>query len=142
MAEHFQNSSGVSPNMIDQLRAFDLAIRVLTMARCSSTTSPLVHWKHSLKPVVWRPSDSALNFMSSAVAHEGSPLILNDERLRFRDMAADCLENVHGLKLVGTDDIRMHLFLDGTESVLFVYHYASFLKEYLKMTRSNDSSVP
>jgi hypothetical protein len=40
--------------------------------------------------------------------------------LNLLDITTDCFETAHHLKLVGTNDIRMHLFLDGKAGVLYI----------------------
>jgi hypothetical protein len=53
------------PNDIDQLRAFDLAMKVMTMIPCSLTRSSLVRWKPGCAPVIWADDDFLRKFMWS-----------------------------------------------------------------------------
>lgn len=137
--EYFSRYDEALPDRIDQLRAFDLAMRVTTMTRCSSRSSIVAHIRPHLVPFVWRGSDSALEFMALAIP-KGEPLRLDEENFpALVGMTAHSLEKEHRLQLVGTDDLSKHLLLDGKCRLVHIYHHAGFLKECLLRTREGGS---
>ncbi|KAF2679288.1 hypothetical protein K458DRAFT_375127 [Lentithecium fluviatile CBS 122367] len=119
------------------MRAFDLAIRILTMTCCSHRSRNPQDWPLGYEPIDWRPGDSAIRYMERAIPQANPEQLRLDEcldGLSLSDLKGTRLENLYGLKLVGTDDLRRHILLDMKSSILHVYHHASFLKESLKET--------
>ncbi|KAF2794525.1 hypothetical protein K505DRAFT_220833, partial [Melanomma pulvis-pyrius CBS 109.77] len=62
--EHF-SAYVEEPYKQDQLRAFDLAMRAMTMVQCTLKHSSLVRWKPGFTPTVWHGDDSLRKFMAS-----------------------------------------------------------------------------
>lgn len=142
--EYFSTYGDRIPEEVDQMRALDLAIRVLTMTCCSHRSLNPQEWRLGFEPIDWRRCDSAMEFMRLAIPQANpEQLRLGDysDGLVFSEIEAVELEIGLGLRLVGTDDLRKHLLLDRESSILFVYHYASFLQESLKESQGDRDSM-
>jgi len=144
LAQEFFSSYGAAkPDLIDQTRALDLALRVLTMTCCSHRSRNPQDWPRGYEPIDWRSCDSAIKFMELAIPQvDPEPLRLDEicDELDPSELTAIGLELL-GLELVGTDDLRKHMLLDQRLSKLHVFHFASFLKESLRETREDMSGV-
>jgi hypothetical protein len=123
-------------HITDQHRAFNLAVRVMTMISCSVESQSL-----GSETVVWRNDKSLQEFMASTFPMREHPS-LSERDLTFSDvkrlLTAKRLKEIAGLKLQGTDDLRNHLHLDQKTGVLQIYHHTSVLKEHLMATRASD----
>ena len=126
-----------TPDKIDQMRALDLALRILTMTSCSQRSRNPQEWPRGYEPIDWRPCKSAIRFMEAAIPRADPDQLRLDEiesKIATSELTAVALELL-GFELVGTDDLRRHLLLDQNLSVLHVFHFASFLKESLNETQ-------
>ena len=123
-------------HITDQHRAFNLAVRVMTMINCSVESQSL-----GSETVVWRNDKSLQEFMASTFPIREHPS-LSARDLTFSDvkrlLTAKRLKEIAGLKLQGTDDLRNHLHLDQKTGILQIYHHTSVLKEHLMATRASD----
>jgi len=145
ITEHFSNyGADHTPDIRDQLRAFDLAIRVLTMVNCSLENPCSIPWKLGPEPIVWRSDYSLSKFMKSNFpTKDRSSLSEKDGSLELkRKLAAKQLKKVLGLSFRGTDDLRNHLYLDSETRSVQIYHHTSFLKEHLRATREDHQDHP
>ncbi|KAI2629191.1 hypothetical protein GGS26DRAFT_559777 [Hypomontagnella submonticulosa] len=138
--EHFglctQRGFQIPPSS-DQNRAFSLAARVMTMMQCSLEDRPDGLLETGLIPATWRSDQSFGQFIHSVIPREhevtfeshidNSPTII----LPLGSITAKRLEKDGKLKIVPTDDLRNHLFLDEKTGTVAVYHYTSVLKENL-----------
>jgi hypothetical protein len=115
--------------MTDQHRAFNLALRVMTMVDCSAKSQFLDICELGPKPVVWRNDQSVHDFVSSTF-HFGNNL--NNEINN--QLNAKRLQDA-GLKFQGTDDLNNHLNLDRKNGVIQIYHHTTFLRTYLIATQ-------
>jgi hypothetical protein len=124
------------PNDIDQLRAFDLAMKIMTMIPCSLTRSSLVRWKPGCAPVIWAGDDSLRKFMRSTF-RTNDPGRLDDDPSYSKglQLTAKRLKTLHDVEFRGTEDLHRHLLLDPEKKVIYIFHHTSFLKEYLRLTR-------
>lgn len=123
------------PDKADQLRAFNLAIKCITMIRCSLKRSSLVR----STPIVWHGDDSMKKLIASTLPKK-DPIRLHDDQgsLIGFQLTAKRLKSVHGIKFRGTDDLIRHLLLDPEKKVIYIFHHTAFLKEYLIRTKYGD----
>jgi hypothetical protein len=123
------------PDKADQLRAFNLAIRCITMIRCSLKRSSLVR----STPLVWHGNDSMRRLIASTLPKK-DPIRLDDDQgsLIGFQLTAKRLKSIHGIKFRGTDDLRQHLLLDPGKKVIYIFHHTIFLKEHLIRTKYGD----
>lgn len=140
---HFSSYRSALPDPLDQNRAFDLAMRVLTMIECSPRRCSRVNWSPGFAPIPWYADDSARQFIGRAFQRHAA-LDVEDEfdRSTFGKLAATSLERRKKIKLVGTYDLQKHLLLEPESRTLYIYHHVGFLKEYLAATRQPTSNIP
>lgn len=143
VVEFFADYGEAMPGDKDQQRAFNLALTVMTMARCSLKGPVCRDWPRGFAPVDWGMGDSALDFIKMAIP-QVEPLRMGttDGLLGVSELMASHLEDC-GMTLEGTSDLRRHLYFDTTSGTLYIFHYAGFLKAWLKETRGvpNQTSV-
>ncbi|KAF1846955.1 uncharacterized protein K460DRAFT_50835 [Cucurbitaria berberidis CBS 394.84] len=128
MQEHFA-AYDERPSLAEQNRAFDVAIRLLTMVECSTGGHQRLDISPLSPSIVWKGDDSAIGFAESAV-RLGAPLTYDEIVVLLPDLTAQNLES-HGMVLVQTNNIREHLLYNPRARIVHVYHYAGFLKECL-----------
>jgi hypothetical protein len=138
--EHFASYGDAQPESIDQHRAFNLAVRVMTMVQCSVESSSRVPWRGGYKPVVWHDDESLRTLMESAFRRKDPPSLGDVHEFSIKSrLAAKTLKTVHGLKFQGTNDLRRHLLLDPETKTIHIFHYNSLLKEHLLETKDRGS---
>jgi hypothetical protein len=125
----------------DQRRAFDIAIRVMTMISPSTdehSGAGSLRW--AAPALGWRCDQSYDRFLEDTFP-ERECSDLNDVQASSivikSNLTARKLVKIAGLKLVGTNDLRNHLRLDAKTGTLEIYHYTSVLKEHLFETKDN-----
>lgn len=130
--EHFANRGDAQPEIIDQHRAFALAVRVMTMARCSIESTSRAPWKGGFDPLVWRDDKSLQATIESAFYQKAPPSWGNMRSHSVkRRLAAKILKTVYGMRFQGTNDLRRHLLLDLETRTIQIFHHTSVLKEHL-----------
>jgi hypothetical protein len=93
-----RRGQGDKPNEIDQNRAFNLALGVLTMVNCSAATQPYESFEHGSQPVIWRSDESVQQFIRSTFPISGPPgLNHKDTYMDMKeDLTASNLEKIAG----------------------------------------------
>jgi hypothetical protein len=128
---------------VDQNRAFNLAMRIMTTVCCSIENQVSGQLEYGSEPVVWRNDKSFQDFTRSIFpASDQITLNDNDESLlRIKEhVTAIWLRKVANLRFCGTDDLKNHLSLDQRTGIVEIYHSTSTLKEHLTATRDIGSS--
>lgn len=137
MEEYFSlRGEDSQPEETDMHRAFNLALKVMTMVTCSGENQPADLIDAGSEPVEWRNSDSLSQFVESAFPIRDHPT-LNDKDEAGIDVKSQLkavqLQNIAGLKFRGTDNLRDHLRMNQETGVVELYHHTSVLKEHLNM---------
>jgi hypothetical protein len=115
------------PGTKDQCRAFNLALRVLTMIESSGDDHSWQLCELGLKP--WHSGQTVQNFVELAIPIEQTPTAVINKQL-----SAKLLKRVAGLKFLGTDDLSDHLRFDQKRGFVHIYHQTAFLKMHLSAT--------
>lgn len=124
------------PPPADQHRAFNLAVRIMSMVKCSADNQPSGLLELGTQPIQWHSDQSLVEFMAKVFPQaDTSNLHVRDDSGRIRDLkstvTARRLKRVACLRFQGTDDLRNHLKMDIKEGVVEVFHCTSVLKEDL-----------
>ena len=133
---HMLKNGGRLLNGSDQRRAFNLAVKVMTMVSCAVGCSDLVPWKPGHTPIVWKDDESIRTLMVSTFPVR-DPVSFHDDfgcSIRTR-LSGTRLSMIYGIRFRPTDDLRRHLLLDAEKRVVEIYHHTGFLKEHLLRTR-------
>lgn len=135
------------PPSSDQHWAFNLAVQVMSMVKCSAENQPSSLLELGNQPIQWHFDESLAEFMTRAFPQRDiGNLHIHDDLGEIRDikpaLTARRLKKVAGLRFQGTDDLRNHLRMDVKRGVVDIYHYTSVLREHLaasqKLHRSLD----
>ncbi|KAJ4175816.1 hypothetical protein NW767_015659 [Fusarium falciforme] len=124
------------PPPAGQQRAFNLAVRIMSMVKCSADNQPSGLLELGTQPIQWHSDQSLVEFMAKVFPQANtSNLHVRDDSGRIRDLkstvTARRLKRVACLRFQGTDDLRNHLKMDIKEGVVEVFHCMSVLKEDL-----------
>lgn len=124
------------PPPADQHRAFNLAVRIMSMVKCSADNQPSGILELGTQPIRWHSDRSLADFMAKAFPQgDKGNLHVRDDSGKIRDLrstvTARRLKKVACLRFEGTDDLRNHLKMDVKEGVVEVFHCTSVLKEHL-----------
>jgi hypothetical protein len=136
------------PPVVDQDRAFNLAVGIMTMINCSTTKQSSGFLELGSEAIAWREGVAFAQFIEDAFPKTNHPS-LNDNQSSHKSrnvkaaLAAKRLRRIAGLRFQATDDLRNHLRLDQEAGILQIYHHTAFLKESLIATRqsSNNASM-
>jgi hypothetical protein len=146
--KHFANHDADQlPTISDQNRAFDLALRAMTMVTCSLEATPIDTLEAGLRPMPWKQDLSWTQFISSAFpTAEYAGLGTHDEgaatyRQINERVTARRLLKVARLRFVPTNELGNHLKLNQKEGTVELYHHTSFLKEILIASQNDVRSV-
>jgi len=129
--------AGKEPPRPDQDRAFNLAARVLVMVQCSAENQCDGLLEAGNQPLTWHSGKSLSGFIASIFPKREHPALnASDDvaisgRVQLDSVTAKRLKKVGGLDIIGTNDLRNHLFLDEKRGILSVFHFTSVLKEHL-----------
>lgn len=97
-----------------------------------------VHWKEDV-PLSKYIQDSFPLGNHNVLSYNNSELFADVKR----QLKATNMKRRLGITIRATSDIRNHLLFDRRNNILEVYHYTSFLKEQLRVTRDiGDCSSP
>lgn len=144
-SEYFSNFGNLhKPDIVDQQRAFNLAIRIMAMVNCSFKNQPLDGLELGLNSIIWGNDMSLQEFMESMFPVKQFP-ILNEQVSASdikRKLNAEQLKRKTTIEFRGTDDLRNHLKLDQETGILHIFHHTTFLKEHLLATRNSDDVPP
>ncbi|KAL7911685.1 hypothetical protein GGI35DRAFT_443359 [Trichoderma velutinum] len=134
------------PSSSDQHWAFNLAIQVMSMVKCSAENQPSSLLELGTRAIRWHFNESLAEFMSRAFPQKDTGnLHVHDDSGEIRDiksvLSARRLKKVAGLRFQGTDDLRNHLRMDVKRGVVEIYHYTSVLREHLAASRELHDSL-
>jgi hypothetical protein len=137
------------PPINDQNRAFNLAARVICMVHPSAESQTDGLLDSGVQPVIWCNDKSFSSFVASVFPRRQHPALntaggdsTHSANIKLSQITAKRLRKVARLDIIPTNDLRDHLHLDETNGTVSVFHYTSFLKEYLHAysnARFNDS---
>ncbi|KAK7430683.1 hypothetical protein QQZ08_002727 [Neonectria magnoliae] len=125
------------PLLSDQNRAFNLAARVVTMVLPSAENQSDGLLETGTQPPVWPGEISLASFISSVFPKQEFPSltggndVVDTAKTHVHSIMAKRLKKIAKLKMVPTDNLSSHLFLDTKNGTLAVFHYTSVLKENL-----------
>lgn len=145
MEEYFSlRGEDSQPEETDMHRAFNLALKVITMVTCSGENQPGDLFDAGSEPAEWRNSDTLSQFIESAFPIRDHPT-LNENDVAGIDIKSQLkavrLQNIAGLKFRGTDNLRDHLRMNQETGVVELYHHTSVLKEHLNMKGLDDNDL-
>ncbi|KAI1839558.1 hypothetical protein JX266_014230, partial [Neoarthrinium moseri] len=134
------------PTLADQQRAFNLAVRVMSMINCSAENLSLSLLDLEIQQVPrrlpWYDDTNFSTFLEGTISKAGAGGIDGTKTKNFsRDIesgtTARRLEKLARLSFRGTADLGNHLRLDSRNGVVEIYHYTSVLKEHLLAAKSS-----
>ncbi|CAG9995977.1 unnamed protein product [Clonostachys byssicola] len=136
LTHHYFSKRDKPPPSSDQHWAFNLAVQVMSMVKCSAENQPSGLLELGTQPIQWQYNESLAKFMSRAFPQKDTGnLHVYDGLGEIRDMksalSAKRLIKHAGLRFQGTDDLRNHLRMDVKKGVVEIYHYTSVLREHL-----------
>ncbi|KAM6485841.1 hypothetical protein HDV62DRAFT_261248 [Trichoderma sp. SZMC 28011] len=134
------------PSSSDQHWAFNLAVQIMSMVKCSAENQPSSLLELGTQAIQWHFDESLAEFLSRAFPQKDTGnLHIHDDSGEIRDikstLTARRLKKVAGLKFQGTDDLRNHLRMDVKRGVVEIYHYTSVLREHLAASQKLDDSL-
>lgn len=138
-------TTGQIPPATDQNRAFNLAVRVLTMVQSRALTQPDGLLETGTLPLIWHDEKSFSEFTSSAFPRREHPALdpsgdsRRSAKARLASIMAKRLQKVAKLHIVPTDELSNHLYLDEGAGTVAIFHYTSVLKESLVPKASGDT---
>jgi hypothetical protein len=126
-----QHFSAYGPNSLpspkDQSRAFNLAIRVLTMIESTGDDDSWHLCELGLK--TWHDGQTVQQFVDAAI-----PIETTSTAFVNKQISAQLLKRVAGLKFLGTEELSDHLQFDQRRGIVHIYHHTMFLKMHLTAT--------
>lgn len=125
LLEYFGPAEGNPITDTDQNRAFDIAYTTITMLPCARK-NPFHCRNGRADPVTWTNSQSACEVFENEF-EPGHPLNRDELRMVTASLSAQRLQN-RRLRLINTNDPRLHLILDSNEEQVNVFHQVGFLK--------------
>ncbi|KAH0526798.1 hypothetical protein TsFJ059_010079 [Trichoderma semiorbis] len=134
------------PPPSDQHWAFNLAVQVMSMVKCSAENQPSSLLELGTQAIQWHFDESLAEFLSRAFPQKDTGnLHIHDDSGEIRDikpaLTARRLKKVAGLRFQGTDDLRNHLRMDVKRGVVEIYHYTSVLREHLAASQKLHDSL-
>ncbi|CAG9940600.1 unnamed protein product [Clonostachys rosea f. rosea IK726] len=133
--EYFSKRDRPPPSS-DQHWAFNLAVQVMSMVKCSAENQPSGLLELGTQPIQWLYNESLAEFISRAFPQKDTGnLHIYDGSGEIRDiksaLSAKRLRKIAGLRFQGTDDLRNHLKMDVKKGVVEIYHHTTVLREHL-----------
>jgi len=146
---HFSNRDGGNapmPPISDQDRAVSLAVRAMTMIKCSAEKQSLDFIELGTKPLQWRQEISLSQFMTEAFPKTSHPAFSEKQNTGSSvelkaQLTAQRLKKIAGLKFQPTSDLGKHLELDQKRGVVQIFHHTAFLTEPLIASQSISTTV-
>lgn len=132
------------PHRSDQDRAFNMAVRILTMVSCSAENQAGALLEAGIQPITWTNGDSLASFINKSFPTTDHPS-LNDPSPTGKginlkaSLEGKRLTSV-GLSFQATDNLANHLHLDAEKGHVQIFHHTRVLKEYLSSTQRQDGS--
>ncbi|KAK0707381.1 hypothetical protein B0H67DRAFT_494348 [Lasiosphaeris hirsuta] len=131
----------------DQIRAFALAARLMTMTEIESADGDDAYvyvgggderGQRLLPPVSWPPDKSLLAAVSDAFPTQNHPSLQDGDayaRVIRSNLTALNLKRVAGLRIEATTNLHDHLKLNQVDGTVQVFHCVNFLREHLLSAR-------
>ncbi|RYO90479.1 hypothetical protein DL763_005328 [Monosporascus cannonballus] len=134
------------PPIADQHRAFNIAVKIMSMVTCSAENQPSGLLELGTQPLPWHDDTSFASFITRAFPRvDIGDLEIKDNSGKTTDVksaiTARRVKKTAALSFRGTDDLRNHLRLDARNGVVEIYHYTSVLKEHLMASQSQQGFV-
>ncbi|EXJ64908.1 hypothetical protein A1O7_01247 [Cladophialophora yegresii CBS 114405] len=141
---YFSNRDGGNaplPPVADQDRAVNLAVRAMTMIKCSADRQSSDSLELGIRPLQWRQEISLSQFLREAFPKTNHPALGEKDNTGSSveikaNLTAQRLKKVAGLKFQPTNDLREHLKLDQKLGVVLIFDHTAFLTEHLIASRS------
>ncbi|KAH6622161.1 hypothetical protein C7974DRAFT_217214 [Boeremia exigua] len=137
MKQHF-NTAATSVPILDQERAFNLAVSVLLSINCGIPNDCADNLEDSADSFPWACGisvtalvDEAFGTKSNGHKTVDSPSILES------NLSAQCLRSTARLRIQATDDMRSHLKLDLKARVVYLFDCTVLAEEMLAATRQS-----
>ncbi|KAF3076367.1 hypothetical protein CFAM422_001629 [Trichoderma lentiforme] len=143
--EYFSKRNKLPPSS-DQHWAFNLAIQIMLMVKCSADNQPSGLLELGTQAIQWHFDEPLTEFISRAFPQKNTGnLHIYDDSGEIKDiksaLSAKSLKKVAGLRFQGTDDLRNHLRMDVKRGVVEIYHYTSVLREHLAASQTLHGSL-
>jgi hypothetical protein len=132
MSEYFDRFGPTQPLEVDKRRAFDLAFGIISMLPCAEKNHYL-RLHPNVAPVTWRNQQMACEVWK-VILPLGRKMSEKDLFPMVLKLSASVLRE-SGIQIVGTDDLRKHLYLDHESPVVYVFRQVGFLKIELTAKR-------
>ncbi|RYO83798.1 hypothetical protein DL766_001420 [Monosporascus sp. MC13-8B] len=134
------------PPIADQHRAFNIAVKIMSMVTCSAENQPSGLLELGTQPLPWHDDTSFASFITRAFPRvDIGDLEIKDNSGKTTDVksaiTARGVKKIAALSFQGTDDLRNHLRLDARNGAVEIYHYTSVLKEHLMASQSQQGFV-
>ena len=135
-----------TPNQQDQRRAFNMAVRILTMINCSAENQADALLEEGTRPITWINNDSLVQFINKSFPTTDHPT-LNDSSQAEKAMSlkssleARRLTKMAGLSFRGTDNLANHLHMDVERGFVEIFHHTRVLKEHLMATQESGDGL-
>ncbi|KAL5091256.1 hypothetical protein Trisim1_003226 [Trichoderma cf. simile WF8] len=146
LAHEYFSQRDKPPSSSDQHWAFNLAVQVMSMVKCSAENQPSNLLELGTQAIQWQFNESLAEFLSRAFPQKDTGnLHIHDDSGEIRDiksaLTARRLKKGAGLRFRGTDDLRNHLRMDVKRGVIEIYHYTSVLREHLAASQKLHDSL-
>lgn len=131
----------------DRDRAIDLAVRAMTMINCQHQNLSLGLVESGIADSKWSCNTTIAQFIESCFRTplRQTSLDKNDadsgKELVKSNLTAALLARRAKIRFKPTNDLRRHLYFDRKLRVVEIFHHAAFLKENLRLTKSQARQV-
>ena len=137
--ECFPLGRGANPSPRAQAVAVRLAVQALLMVDCSAPQASAGELESGDNTQAWSETQPLQDFIEKRLPRTDNPIFANTDANVVRESArvvtgAELSQRAR-LRFKGTNDISRHLHLDIRNRVVEIFHYTSFLKEYLLSTK-------
>ncbi|KAK3356635.1 hypothetical protein B0T25DRAFT_537103 [Lasiosphaeria hispida] len=133
---------GTNPG--DLFKATDLAAKILTMVNCSTSYLSSDRLEKGNSRMHWKDGIAFDTYLRGLFPTEEHPVFSYPDGEAFADAKGELLgrklKKHLNLTFRPTHDIRNHLRLDRRDNVLEIYHYTSFVKEHLRLSKQDDTT--
>jgi hypothetical protein len=129
----------------EQSRALNLAVKAMTMISCGTENQPENLLEAGLIAKPWRNDTTFSQFILDTFPVTDFPCLNDPNSSRSNHAQATLtgrrLKKLAGLRFQPTEDVRRHLRLNHRTGVVEIFHYTSFLKEHLRLTKDLPRSI-
>jgi hypothetical protein len=139
LTKEYFSHYGRKPDVTDQQRAFNLAIRIMNMLNYWIEYQSWDMLESGSRPTTWGKDQTHREFIKSIFPVKDHPTYYEDSWPSDikRQLNATQLRKVARIKFQGTDNLKSHLKLDPNTGVMQLFHHTTFLREYLLATRDH-----